>query len=429
MGQLAWTSFDFPLAALTLTLAIILVGGVSVIFPRVARQARTREFQLAQRHADGELRSLAERFGVPEATPIESPMLKAFGAQQASVRKIHKLARDAQEVYRDRITRCVASLWFAITVMAFSVTVLHDAKALKPYVAALDLVALLWVLHQWWFALAANYRWVSLRTKAELLRQESFLNALFDPQSVNSASDADVRQRFGEQEKAINESVIAPNPKPFRAWLLSLVRARPESVDPLEKRLRKYWLRNRERASQSADPSTQLATNDLLQYIHARPLRQLHWFRSAQYRLRRSSNARAATLGTLFVLAVLLALAKIASTHASDASLPAVTHASIVSDLLSFAVLGITAISAALSSLYLGRNDRSLLHRYAAQERRIEDWTRSFVSKVPGISTLIASPVSIVAVSDDLLAFEDLMIDELVDWIHVSQHDTIELAP
>ena len=90
---------------------------------------------------------------------------------------------------------------------------------------------------------------------------------------------------------------------------------------------------------------------------------------------------------------------------------------------------GITAVSAALSSRYLGRNDRSLLHRYAAQERKIEDWLESFLPKVPGIGTLTAAPVSVLSVGKDLLVFEDLMVDELVDWIHVTQHDTIELAP
>jgi hypothetical protein len=28
-----------------------------------------------------------------------------------------------------------------------------------------------------------------------------------------------------------------------------------------------------------------------------------------------------------------------------------------------------------------------------------------------------------------ILNFEDLMIDELVDWIHITGHDAIELAP
>ena len=30
---------------------------------------------------------------------------------------------------------------------------------------------------------------------------------------------------------------------------------------------------------------------------------------------------------------------------------------------------------------------------------------------------------------DRLLEFDDLMIEELVDWIHITSHDVIELAP
>ena len=28
-----------------------------------------------------------------------------------------------------------------------------------------------------------------------------------------------------------------------------------------------------------------------------------------------------------------------------------------------------------------------------------------------------------------ILQFEDLMIEELIDWIHITSHDAIELAP
>jgi hypothetical protein len=28
-----------------------------------------------------------------------------------------------------------------------------------------------------------------------------------------------------------------------------------------------------------------------------------------------------------------------------------------------------------------------------------------------------------------ILRFEDLMIEELIDWIHITSHDAIELAP
>ena len=86
MGHLTSQSFDLQLAALTFTIAAALVFTTTLVFPRIARRARDREFQLARLRADGEIQSIAERFHVPEATPTETPTLKAFRAQQAFTR-------------------------------------------------------------------------------------------------------------------------------------------------------------------------------------------------------------------------------------------------------------------------------------------------------------------------------------------------------
>jgi len=424
MVQLGSALLNLQLAVFTLTIAVFLVGVVSIVFPRLARYTRARDFELARMRADAEVRETAARFHVPDATPIDSAAVKIFRAQQGRVRRVHDQAREAQEIYRDRVVRCVASLWLAIIATALSATVFHDAKELKPYVAALDLVAMLWVFHQWWSALAENYRWAALRIKAELLRQENFLTAVFAPANADVPSDADIDRRFAEREKEMDETVIAPKPMRFRAWLRSLVRTKADSPST-EKALRSYWGRRRAYLAPNEDGAASFAPNDLLQYIHSRPLDQFRWFRRARYRLRRSGQRRAALLACLFVTAILLAAVKMAFTHVDEASV----QASTLGNLLSFAVFAITASSAALTSLYLGRNDRSLLHRYAAQERRIEDWLGGFLPKVPGIGTLLAAPVSRSSLTEDVLSFEDLMIDELVDWLHISQHDTIELAP
>jgi hypothetical protein len=89
-------------------------------------------------------------------------------------------------------------------------------------------------------------------------------------------------------------------------------------------------------------------------------------------------------------------------------------------------LLAATTISAALTSIYLSRNDRSLRHRYAAQERRIEGWLRR-VWQRPGAGA--AQPPTAEVFTAEVLDFEELMLEELIDWIHISAHDALELGP
>jgi hypothetical protein len=94
-------------------------------------------------------------------------------------------------------------------------------------------------------------------------------------------------------------------------------------------------------------------------------------------------------------------------------------------NVVAMVLLTMTILSTAATALYLSRNDRSLFHRYSTQERRIRGWLAEFVKCFqPGAMR----PEEIVAVQRELLKFEDLMIDEMIDWVHISSHDTFELT-
>jgi hypothetical protein len=172
--------------------------------------------------------------------------------------------------------------------------------------------------------------------------------------------------------------------------------------------------------------------NDLYFYLYRRPIRQLAWFRLSRLRLRSSSRLRESAMAALFGISCALALFKAYLVVGGHVPLDAeAEHAGASSaDFIALGLLLVTTLSTALTSIYLSRNDRSLLHRYATQMRAIEDWLQRVLGRRPGGGSQAALPAAVPASqTQDILEFERLMVDELVDWIHISSHDTLELAP
>jgi hypothetical protein len=84
-----------------------------------------------------------------------------------------------------------------------------------------------------------------------------------------------------------------------------------------------------------------------------------------------------------------------------------------------------------MTAYYVNLNARSLIHRYNTQERRITQWLEEFnglwsFANLPSARLDAAAKADICA---RILQFEDVMIEELIDWTHITSHDTIELAP
>jgi len=416
----SFPALDYSSAAWTLGVSVPTILAAMFVGVWVRRATRAAAFALAASRATADLRRFQADFRIPEATPTTSHATHRFARQQRRVRTLHDAARSQQELYRDRATRSVLCLWLAITGLALSVTVLHDIKGFTPYVASLELLALICVLHQWWFALRANYSWVAARTRAELLRQENFMSVLFASPGA-PPSDAEIDKAFERQLQQIDKTVIqGSSPRKWpRFW--------NASNEALADRVRRYWKDRRRQLQSVSGVTSPVGTNDLLMYIHSRPLDQFMWYRTSHHRLHRGGRARVALLAVLYVGAIAFALGKVIVSHPQAEGVSDETSA--LGNILSFVVLATTAISATLTALYMSRNDRSLLHRYAAQEQSIKDWMREFLSRIPGIATPVASPVAFSDISEDVLRLEDLIIAELADWIHISQHDTIELAP
>ena len=94
-------------------------------------------------------------------------------------------------------------------------------------------------------------------------------------------------------------------------------------------------------------------------------------------------------------------------------------------------LLIITGMSAAMTAYYINQNSRSLVHRYNTQQRFITGWLMRFNERW-NFTSLPSLTIDAAAKNDmraEILHFEDLMIEELIDWIHITSHDAIELAP
>jgi hypothetical protein len=88
-------------------------------------------------------------------------------------------------------------------------------------------------------------------------------------------------------------------------------------------------------------------------------------------------------------------------------------------------------MSAAMTAYYINQNSRSLIHRYNTQQRFITAWLVAFNQRwdFATLPSLTVDPVAKNDMRAQILRFEDLMIEELIDWIHITSHDAIELAP
>jgi hypothetical protein len=90
-----------------------------------------------------------------------------------------------------------------------------------------------------------------------------------------------------------------------------------------------------------------------------------------------------------------------------------------------------TGMSAAMTAYYINQNSRSLIHRYYTQQRFIAGWLVAF-NESWNFASLPSLTIDAAAKNDmraQILRFEDLMIEELIDWCHITSHDAIELAP
>ena len=159
-------------------------------------------------------------------------------------------------------------------------------------------------------------------------------------------------------------------------------------------------------------------------YLKERPLEQLKFFITAQGRIHDGQRSREGLMAVLYFASVVLAMLKALNVFRSDLPAPIfapIEFATLVPvDWISTALLVVMVLSAAATNAFISRNERSLLHSYHAQERRIKKWFESFAVTAGGAASGQQA-------LDTVLAFEEIMLNELLDFIHITSRDVIEV--
>jgi hypothetical protein len=263
-------------------------------------------------------------------------------------------------------------------------------------------MAIFFALALFFFGRSKNRRWIVARGAAELLRQCQYLGIVF-PSGNSTSAEQDVKAQFASESRRI-EGYIQ------RGLIINVVA-----------RIEDFWLNRKASVAAHALTDADVTADAVLIYLDKRVRRQLGWFADSRERLEHIGERRTAILLCLYVLAAALAAIKFVLFLRDDAS-----H-----DYLLPPLLLVTGLSAAMTAYYINQNSRSLIHRYYTQQRFIKEWLKAFNERW-NFGCLLSKSFNDdekKAIRAEILRFEDLMIEELIDWAHITSHDAIELAP
>lgn len=352
----------------------------------------------------GERDKIAAEFGLPEPPDLGQLATPGSKARAADWReKLHHPAIAFKNRYYEFIGRCGVLLAFIFILMALNLTVLRSEAWLNPFFAATDLFAMLYVLIHWWRSKLANQNWVLSRIHSELMRQWRHLVFAF------SRTETEIAAAYEGASKRVETGILKPRSR-FLQWFGFGL-----TSEELETRIEDYWARLS--AEFKADAPSEPPANwsaTLAAYLHGRPANQLQWYRMRHRQFSRSGSWRGGIMTALFLFTFVLAAANVFLAEDPPSG------NDLFADWLSLSLLIATAISAALTYWYISRNERSISHRYVTQRRELENWLKKIAKLIEERKTSVTY--------DQVLEFEALMVSELIDWVHVTSHDIVELG-
>ena len=390
-----------PFIALAITFAAM-QGAVAL-----TGAIRRRDYRLFE---DRTRDSFARQFPIP--TLDKSPAEDRRKALARFLDKIHQAANAAQTRYHNAVVRsagCLVVAFIALTLGTLPQEdwqlidrLLVNDQRVEQVLTWLDAIAILFVLIVFLFAGNANRRWIAARVGTELLRQYQFLNVVFP--RVSSEQHADE----GESQFDLEADAIK-------------ARVQEGSISDIIPRIERFWSERKASIENRAIEESDIPPDALLVYLQRRVWRELGWFADSKARLEHIAERRRIVLLSLYGVAAAVAVVKLLLFLCSGHS-PAY--------LLLF-LLVITGMSGAMTAYYINQNARSLIHRYNTQQRRIAECLKEFNKRwnfadLPSLNTDAAAKAEIRA---RILQFEDLMVEELIDWTHITSQDAMELAP
>lgn len=410
-----------PLIAAAITLAAMRVA------TRLTNALRRHDYKLFE---DKSAKEIERQFPLPEGTP--SPADARLRSLSGLLDKVHQTANATQTRYHNAVTQSAGCL--AVAALALALGTLPLGAYLELMLSWLEVIALVGVLILFPHGRSRRWPWIKARVGTELLRQYQMLRMVF-PAALSPTPAGDPSADFDREAARIDAEVQSdPNEARARPGLAAIVRGLIEQVRAVRRRrappvrydqgvvvrIEQYWARRRADLAQAALTEADVTADAVLVYLRRRARRQLGWFIDSRDRLRHIGERRSVLLVALYCAAVLIAAARLGlflvGRHAPDYLLAPLLIA--------------TGLSAAMTAYYVNQNARSLIHRYNTQQRRAARWLTEFNDRwrfdsLPNLNMDLATRRDM---RDRILLFEDLMIEELTDWIHITSHDAIELG-
>jgi hypothetical protein len=316
----------------------------------------------------------------------------------------HKVASTAQTKYYNAVVCSAGCLVLAFTALAFGplTEVAVKWRLAEEILNYIDLIAVYFTLVLFLYGQRAGRPWIAARTATELMRQFQFLDMVF-PNLLTPLAAGDIKTQCDREVERVVKDV-----------------ERGEFAE-LIPRIERFWSARKALLTKGAVGDGDLTPDALLVYLSKRVRRQLGWFTDSKDRLEYTARRRRLLLTFLYLLTASIAAIKFGCFMIGN---------DLHRYFLPFLLI-VTGISAAMTVQYISQNSRSLIHRYNTQSRFITSWLLSFNKswKFDQLESLTLDPAAKENIRSRILNFEDLMIDELVDWIHITGHDAIELAP
>ncbi len=388
-----------PLIAMVVTLvgmeaAVVLTGAI-----------RSHDYRLFE---DKSSESLAKQFPIP--TIDRSAAEERRRSLSPFLYRAHRAANAAQTRYHNAVVRsagCLALAFSALSLGTF-LAELWPAKApldwpsLELVLSWLEVIALLLVLVLFLHGHLTRRSWIVGRVGTELLRQYQILGMVL-PNAISTAPAGDLKAQFDSEADLVKKCV------------------QDGPIKDIVSRIEAFWKIRRATIETQTLTDADLTIDALLVYLLSRARRQLGWFTNSKERLEHIAERRTIVLVSLYCVAVGVAVLKHVLFLHED-QMPAY---------LVPPLLIATGMSAAMTAYYINQNSRSLIHRYNTQQRIVGRWLVDFEGRWNFTALALAS-INRSTRNDiraQILLFEDLMIEELIDWVHITSRDAIELAP
>lgn len=374
------------LGGLVTPLVVIVLS--SLLVPRL----RQRQHVRAKKEA------VELQFKLIATKPASEPSQASTEDREISrlFRENHQASITLQNETMIDVIAASATFFVAFVASAAAATILARYPAVRAFAAFLDLAALLAVVLLFRASGRTRSAWLRWRIVTEMVRHWALTRGLL-PTGAASASEA-----FSTRaEEARAKLPMGDSDLPAAA-----ARQGGHSLEILDKQL-------------SDAPSLEGSRVKL--YVDQRVGGQSAWFTRSANRMARQERQRRALMAGLFLLCVAAAVIE---------ALSVLGEAEKIGELAALAVLVAIGLAGASTSAYVAQNSRSLKHRYETQLRWIEHWIEQHRALMEAASQAPrVNGVQKRQVVTAIVAFERMMMDELVDWLSISIDDAMELAP